>query len=237
MKQNDNKIIVITGSRKGIGRYLSEYYLEKGYTVIGCSRGKSDLDNSRYEHFCLDVADEKAVKKMVASIAKSYNRIDYLINNAGIASMNHCLLTPLSVMEKVFKTNVFGSFLFCREVGKIMVKHKFGRIINFATVATPLRLEGESAYASSKAAIVNLTQIMAKELAPYNITVNAVGPTPIYTDLIKNVPKVKMDSLLSQQAFSKLGNFEDISNVIEFFLAHESDFITGQIIYLGGVLG
>lgn len=238
MKQkSDGKVMVITGTRKGIGRYLSEYYLEKGYTVIGCSRGESDLKHKRYKHFCLDVADEKAVKKMIASIAKSYKKIDYLINNAGIASMNHSLLTPLSVMEKVFQTNVFGTFLFCREIGKIMVKHKYGRIINFATVATPLRLEGESAYAASKAAIENLTQVMSKELAPYNITINAVGPTPVYTDLIKNVPKAKMDSLLSQQAFNRFGNFKDISNVIDFFLADKSDFITGQTIYLGGVVG
>lgn len=230
-----NKIMLITGTRKGIGRYLSEYYLNKGFNVIGCSRGESDLNHASYDHYCLDVADEKSVIKMISSIAKKYGRIDYLINNAGIASMNHSFLTPLSVMEKVFKTNVFGSFLFCREVGKLMAKNKFGKIVNFATVATPIKLEGESAYAASKAAIENLTKLLCKEYAPFNITINAVGPTPVYTDLIKNVPKDKMDALLQMQAIKKFGEFEDISNVIDFFINDQSSFITGQVIYLGGV--
>jgi len=230
-----NKIMIITGTRKGIGRYLAEYYLGKGMTVIGCSRDASDLQHTNYEHYCLDVADEKAVQKMVSSVAKKHKRVDYLINNAGIASMNHSFLTPLSVMTKVFQTNVFGTFLFCREVGKVMAKNKSGRIVNFATVATPIKLEGESAYAASKASVENLTQLLAKEYSSFNITVNAVAPTPIYTDLIKNVPKVKMDALLNMQAIHRFGEFRDVSNVTDFFIDEKSDFITGQIIYLGGV--
>ena len=231
----NKKVIVITGTRKGIGKYLSEYYLGKNFIVIGCSRSESDLKHENYEHFCLDVADEKAVNKMISVISKKYGKIDYLINNAGIASMNHSLLTPLSVVEKIFKTNVFGTFVFCREVAKVMSRKKFGRIINFATVATPLKLKGESVYAASKAAIESFTKILAKEFSPYNITVNAIGPTPIYTDLIKNVPKEKMDSLLNMQTINRYGEFDDISNVIDFFISDKSNFITGQVIFLGGV--
>lgn len=230
-----NKVIVITGTRKGIGRYLAEYYLGKSMIVFGCSRSESDLVNENYKHFCLDVSDEKAVKKMVSSISKKYGKIDYLINNAGIALMNHSLLTPLSVVEKIFKTNVFGTFVFCREVAKIMSKNKFGRIINFTTVATPLKLEGETVYAASKAAIEAFTKILAKEFSPYKITVNAVGPTPIYTDLIKNVPREKIKSLLEMQTIERVGEFNDISNVIDFFISNKSNFVTGQIIFLGGV--
>jgi len=229
------KVILITGTRKGIGRYLSEYYLERGFVVIGCSRGESDLKHSRYEHFCVDVADERAVIEMIASIRNRHERIDYLLNNAGIASMNHSLLTPLSVVEQIFRTNVFGTFLFCREVGKVMAKNKAGRIVNFATVATPLKLDGESAYAASKAAIVSLTQVLAREFSAFNITVNALGPTPVYTDLIRNVPKEKMERLLQMQTIPRFGTFEDISNVLDFFLQDGSHFITGQVIYLGGV--
>lgn len=230
-----SKVILITGTRKGIGRYLSEYYLKKGFVVIGCSRGESDLRDPGYEHFCLDVADEKAVVEMIGSIRNRHRRVDYLLNNAGIASMNHSLLTPLSVVEQIFRTNVLGTFLFCREVGKVMAKNREGRIVNFATVATPLKLEGESAYAASKAAIVSLTQILAREFADLNITVNAVGPTPVYTDLIRNVPKEKMERLLQMQTIQRFGTFEDISNVLDFFLQDSSHFITGQVIYLGGV--
>jgi len=230
-----NKIMLITGSKQGIGRYLTEYYLNKGFVLIGCDLQETDLNHQSYEHFCLDVADESAVKKMVSGIARKYKRIDYLINNAGIASMNHSLLTPLSTVEKVFRTNVFGTFLFCREVAKVMIKNKFGRIINFSSVAAPLNLEGEAIYAASKSAIEKLTTILSKEFGKNGITVNAIGPSPIRTDLIKNVGEGKLNELLRQQAISKFGSFEDVANVIDFFISEKSDMITGQIIYLGGV--
>lgn len=229
------KVMVITGAGKGIGRYLSEYYLSRGFAVIGCSRSESDLDNINYEHYRLNVADEKAVKKMITEISKKYKKIDYLINNAGIASMNHSLLTPLSIVETIFKTNVFGTFVFCRETAKIMSKNKFGRIVNFSTVGVPLRLEGEAIYTASKAAIEMLTKILAKELSSMNITVNAVAPTPTETDLIKNVPIDKITNILERQAINRFSKFEDVVNVIDFFIDGKSDMISGQIIYLGGI--
>ena len=116
-----------------------------------------------------------------------------------------------------------------------MMKQKYGRIVNYTTVASALRLEGEAIYAASKSAIENLTQTLSKELAPFNITVNALGPTPIKTDLIKAVPQDKINALLERQAIKRFGNFGDIKNVIDFFIDEKSDFITGQILYLGGV--
>lgn len=116
-----------------------------------------------------------------------------------------------------------------------MAKKKNGRIVNFATVATPIKLEGESAYAASKAAVENLTQIMAKEFASFGVTVNAIGPTPVLTDLIRYVPKDKMQALLNRQAIHRFGEMQDITNVIDFYLDAKSDFITGQVLYLGGV--
>lgn len=235
---------MITGTRKGIGKYLSEYFLQCGNIVCGCSRGKSSISHPNYRHFMLDVNDEKSVVAMIREIKKEFQRIDVLLNNAGIASMNHILTTPYQSVCNIFNTNVFGSFLFMREVAKTMSRFHTKneskmpfRIVNFATVATPLRLEGEAIYAASKAAIVNLTQICAKELSEFGITVNALAPTPIPTDLIKNVPKDKITSLLNQQAIKRFGNFDDVLNVIEFYLNEKSDFITGQVIYLGGVNG
>ncbi len=230
-----SRVMIITGTRKGIGRHLAEYYLECGWTVAGCSRGDSDLEHERYEHHCLDVADEKAVTHMVRVVMREHGVLDAMINNAGIASMNHTMLTPLATVEKVFATNVHGTFLFCREAAKAMVKRGKGRIVNCATVATPLKLEGEAAYAASKAAVKSLTEIMAKEFAPFGVTVNAVGPTPVATDLIRNVPQDKIDELISTQAVKRLGEYRDVSNCIDFFLKDESDFITGQTVYLGGI--
>lgn len=229
------KSIVITGTRKGIGRYLVDHYLSKGYQVFGCSRSPMDEKIDNYTHYELDVADEDSVNNMIFDIQKNTNSIDALINNAGIASMNHVLLTPKSTLMNILNTNVVGTFLFAREMAKVMIKQKAGRIINFATVATPLRLEGESIYAASKAAVASLTQVMAKELASYNITVNAVGPTPVATDLIKNVPEDKMQALIGLQAIKRLGTYDDVSNAIDFFLQDSSEFITGQVLYLGGI--
>lgn len=230
-----SRVIVITGTRKGLGNGLAHYYLNQGDTVIGCSRGECDIIHLNYFHYCLDVSDEIAVSKMIKSVFKRHKKIDCLLNNAGIASMNHILLTPLKTMESIFQTNFFGSFLFLREVSKVMLKANYGRIVNFSTVATPLRLEGEAAYAASKAAIVSLTEICARELAEFGITVNAVGPTPVPTDLIKNVPKQKMDQLLQRQAIKRFGTLDDIIQVVDFFIDRKSQFVTGQILYLGGV--
>jgi 3-oxoacyl-[acyl-carrier protein] reductase len=214
---------------------LAEHYVARGFQVIGCSREPSDFIATGYRHFCLDVADEQKVMELFAEVKRSYGRLDVLVNNAGIASMNHVVLTPVQTVKRIFDTNVTGTFLFCREAAKLMVRTHAGRIINFSTVATPLQLEGEAIYAASKAAVNSLTQILARELAPWNITVNAVGPTPVQTDLIGAVPAEKIDALLKRQAIPRFGEFRDIVNVVDFFVRAESEFVTGQVLYLGGV--
>jgi 3-oxoacyl-[acyl-carrier protein] reductase len=230
-----NMIILITGSRKGIGYQLVQHYLTLGCIVIGCSRSESDVNHDNYYHYILDVSHEEKVSLMFHEIRKKFGRLDVLINNAGLASLNHSLLTPVSTVKKLFDTNFLGTFIVSRQAVKLMQKNKFGRIINFTTVAVPLNLEGEAIYASSKCAIEQFTKIFSKEVSSMGITVNLIGPTPIQTDLIKAVPKVKIDELLSQQAIKRLGEFEDVINVIDFYIKKESNFITGQTIYLGGV--
>jgi len=229
------KRIVITGTRKGIGLFLSEQFLDRGWQVIGCSRGPGSLTHERYQHYELDVADERAVSSMMQDVRRRFGGLDALLNNAGIASMNHVLLTPDRTIRRVFETNVFGTFLFCREAAKLMGQSRNGRIVNFATVATPLKLEGEAVYAASKAAVVSLTEVMARELSPMGITVNAVGPTPVPTDLVGAVPEEKMKALIARQAIPRYGTMEDVLNVCDFYLRDESDFITGQTLYLGGI--
>jgi 3-oxoacyl-[acyl-carrier protein] reductase len=230
-----DRVALITGSRKGIGRALAERFCELGATVIGCSRSPAEWEHERYQHHCADISDEQAVCELMSSIRRRHGRLDILINNAGIAAMNHALLTPADQVQKVLNTNLLGCFLMCREGAKLLRKSAAGRIVNLSTVAVPLALEGEAAYVASKAGVVALTQVLAKELAPLRITVNAVGPTPIDTDLIRNVPKEKIDALLRRQAVQRLGSFDDIANVVEFFVRPQSDFVTGQTVYLGGV--
>lgn len=172
---------------------------------------------------------------MFADLANRNGRLDVLINNAGIASMNHVLLTSVDKAREILDTNFIGTFLMCREAARLMKKNQFGRIVNVASVATPLKLEGEAVYAASKAAVISFTQVVAKELASFGITVNAIGPTPIDTDLIKSVPEEKLDQLVRLQAIKRRGTFSDVTNLIDFLIRPESDFITGQVIFLGGV--
>ena len=229
------KTIVITGTRKGIGKEMAKHYLAEGWQVVGCSRGEGSIEHAHYQHFSLDVSEEDAVTAMSRTIKASHGKVEALLNNAGIASMNHALLTPACTVNRILQTNVVGTFLFCREMSKLMRRTKNGRIINFTTVAHPLNLEGEAIYAASKAAVESLTRILARELAELKITVNAIGPTPIETDLIRGVPQEKMDALLARQALGRMGEVRDVINAVDFYLREESDFITGQVLYLGGI--
>ncbi|MEO1245991.1 MAG: SDR family oxidoreductase [Pseudomonadota bacterium] len=227
-------VTVITGTRKGIGRFLAQHYVAAGHRVIGCSRSENDYEDERYEHHCLDVADERAVKDLFRHIRKTHGGVTHLLNNAGIASMNHSLLTPASTVSKLLSTNVLGCFVFCREAAKLMRGKKYGRIVNFSTVAVPYKLEGEAVYVASKAAVEGLTNVLSREFGEFGVTVNTVAPVPIETDLIRAVPEDKIRALIDRQSVKRLGSFEDVANVTDFFLQPESEMVNGQHIYLGG---
>ena len=228
-------VALVTGSRKGIGKYISERLLSQGFLVVGCSRQPSDWDCDNYLHITADVGDESDVKKLVNHIHKHFGRLDVLVNNAGTASMNHSLLTPATTVDRLMNVNLRGTFLVSRESAKIMQRRKFGRIINMTTVAVPMQLEGESIYAASKSAVETLTKVMGRELASFGITVNAVGPSPVDTDLIRNVPATAIQAIVDRLAIKQPGTFQDVFNVVDFFIRPESGSITGQVIYLGGV--
>jgi len=230
----DLPVALVTGSRNGIGEYLVHWFVDHGYRAIGCSRQLPDWTLDQYEHFLVDVTDEIAVKQMFSLIKQKYGRLDVLVNNAGVASMNHSLLMPVSTVDRILAVNVRGTFIVSREAAKLMQKRKFGRIINIGSFGVPLRVEGEAVYVASKSAVVTLSQVMARELAEYGITVNVVGPTAIETDIIRNVPREKLQRLNDQLAIKRFGTFADVANVVDFFARPESDYITGQVIYLGG---
>lgn len=227
-------VTLITGSRKGIGRHLAEHYLSLGHHVVGCSRGESDLKHENYTHLIADVAVEKDVLAVIKFVSKNKGRLHNLINNAGIASMNHSLLMPMETARGLMNTNFLGTFLFCREAARVMQRARYGRIVNFSTLAVPAFLEGEAVYAATKAAVVEFTKILAREIGSSGITVNAFGPTEIDTDLIRGVPPCKLAGLRDRQAIKRLATLKDVTNVLDFFLRPESSFVTGQVIYLGG---
>ena len=233
---SEKPVIIITGTRKGIGKKLAEYYVEKGFKVIGCSRGQIDFELENYKHFYLDVCNESNVKKVLSEIRKNYGRLDVLINNAGVnLSLAPVLLVPYKSALKTIEINLLGTFLMSRESVKIMMKYSVGRIINFSSMAVRHEVKGEAIYTASKAGIISLTRVMAKEIYSYGITCNVIAPSTIKTDLMDSIDEEALKDILRQNAIPELGKIEDIYNTIDWLIKPASSAITGQTIYLGGV--
>lgn len=235
--EHDSPVALITGTRTGVGRYLAQHFLERGYTVIGCSRKPIDwtASSDKYLHFDTDVTNEEQVKTLFGEITRRFGRLDVVINNAGVASMNHILLTPVSSLRKMLDTHVGGTHLVSREAALLMRKRKHGRIINLSSVAVPLSYEGQAAYVASKASVEALSRVMAAELREFGVTVNVIGPGPTATDMIRGVPKPKLEKMVSLFPLKRLTTFEDIAGAVDMLLLPSSRAITGQVIYLGGV--
>jgi len=228
--------MLITGTSKGIGNYLAEYYLSQGYIVIGCSRSTCKIENEHYFHIIADIANEDEILNVFKFIRKNHQRLDVLINNAAInpAILNVAFL-PYETIQNIFRTNVFAPIMFCREAIKIMNRNKFGRIINIGSMATRHEVAGEALYTSTKASINAFTRVFSKEVINSGITVNVLAPSAIKTDLSKAINPDALMQVLNRNAIKQYGEFTDISNLIDYLIKEDSKSITGQIIYLGGV--
>lgn len=232
---NQPRNILITGSSRGLGKDLAEYFLQLGDIVYGCARSEGEIEHDNYHHYQVDIASPDDVTQLFMSLRKEIKQLDAIINNAGVASMNAFALTPVASFQKIFDINVQGTFLFCQKALGLLKRAKHPRIINMTTVAVPLQLEGESIYAASKSAVETLTRIIAKEYGSFGITCNAIGPSPIDTALIRGVAKEKIAKLVKRQAVKKMATPEDVINLAEFYLRPESKMISGQVVYLGGI--
>jgi 3-oxoacyl-[acyl-carrier protein] reductase len=230
-----SRTILITGTSRGIGYALANNFLSMGDSVIGCSRSEASINHQNYRHYHADLGKESSVTELFKKIRQEYRRIDALINNAGIAKMNAFKLMPVDTLQKLVQVNFISTFSCCQKAFSLLRRSENPRIINFTTIAVPMRLEGEAAYAASKSAIETLTQILAKEFGYFGITCNAIGPCPIETDLIKGVSKEKIDQIIRHQSIKSTATVDDVKNVIDFFMSPQSKMITGQIIYLGGI--
>lgn len=229
-------VIVITGARKGIGKEMAEYFCNQGHLVVGCSRGEAGFSHGNYEHHSIDVTDELSVKSFFSLVRKKYGKLDVLINNAAVNNA----LAPMTLVSynaavSTMNTNFIGSFLMARDAVKLMMKNRFGRIISVGSMAVKYEEKGEAIYTASKAAVLAMTRILAKEVYQYGITCNIVSPSAIKTDLMDNINPDALDVVLKRNAIPEMGTPKEMIDAINWLISPQADKITGQNIYLGGV--
>lgn len=230
-----DKVVVVTGARRGIGRLVAMHFLKEGAKVIGFSRGKGSIEHPGYSHLTVDIRDAGQVRQAFLTIMRTSAAVDILINNAAVLTSLYAMVLPAGSAQKMVETNLLGTFYVSREAAKIMKKSKRGRIVNIGSMASALEPAGDSIYAASKAGMISLAGVLAREFAPFNITCNTVSVTAIETDMMNQIPREKLDAIIHGLPIPRYAQEDDILNVIDFFASGRSSYITGQNIFLGGV--
>ena len=226
------KKIIVTGSSSGIGFYLAENLYKSGYQVIGLARNEPKEKNNFIFKKC-DVRNLDSVKSFFSKVKKDTD-IYGLLNVAGVATMNLLVTTPEETISNIISTNLTGTIYCTKEMIPCFVKSKTGRIINFSSFAVKIGLQGESVYVASKAGVEGFTRSIARELAPFNVTVNCISPGPIKTKLTNKVPSSYIDKVIQQQIINEQCTKEDILKLVKLILNPESDKITGENFVVGG---
>jgi 3-oxoacyl-[acyl-carrier protein] reductase len=241
-----DKVILITGASRGIGRATALLLAEHGARVvvnynksereaeevISMIRGKGKEKEAM--KIKADVANEGEVKEMFSEIKEKFGRIDVLVNNAGIMRSNLLLMTKTEEFDEIVETNCKGVFLCMRAATKMMMKKMSGKIINVSSIVGTNGNSGQMAYAGSKAFVIGLTKSAAKELGMYGITVNAVAPGLIDTDMTKDLGEDIKQDLANNISLGRIGTPEDVAKVILFLCSELSDYVSGQVIGIDG---
>ena len=239
-----NKVVLITGAGRGIGKAAAAF-AAKNHAQVIINYNKSHTKASSLESALkkqglkavkikADVSNESEVKQMFEKINNKFGRLDILVNNAGIVQNNLLLMTQTAEFEKIVNTNCKGTFLCTRFAVKMMMKRKTGKIINIASIVGTRGNRGQAVYAASKAFIIGFTKSLAKELGVFNITVNAIAPGVIDTDMTKNLPETVKSDLLNHVSLKRIGMPEDVAKVILFLSSDLSDYLSGQVIGVDG---
>jgi 3-oxoacyl-[acyl-carrier protein] reductase len=222
---------IVTGASRGIGFYCANELHKEGYRVIGIAR-RFDA-KSAYETRTADVSDHASLAAALNDLRRDRS-VYALINAAGIASMNLLLTTPSQTIKQIVETNLLGTIYASQMVAHALVRRGNGRVINFSTIAVALGLEGESVYVASKAGVEGFTRSFAREMSPHGVTVNAIAPGPIDTDLIAAVTEEKLQALVNRQIISRRASVEDVWRIVRMLLSPESVMLSGQVFHVGG---
>jgi 3-oxoacyl-[acyl-carrier protein] reductase len=231
----EGKHVLVTGSRRGVGRLIAEYFLQQGATVTGFARGEATYEHPSYSHFQVDIGDPAAVQKSFLELKKISSAVHIVVNNAAVQTSQYAMILSPTAAQEMLNTNLLGAFVCSREASKMMRKAKWGRIINIGSMMSSLEPTGGSIYAACKAGLITLTNVMAKELASLNVTCNTLAISAIKTDMLGELPKDKFDQIIAGLPIPRFAEPDDIFNVLDFLASERSSYITAQTIYLGGV--
>lgn len=238
-----SKTVFITGSSRGIGKRAAELFYENGYNVVinynSSEKEASELSQKLSGSIALrgDVSSEKDVKEMFEKAITHFGKIDVVINNAGVSFSKLVTETTLYDWERLFGVNVTGTFLVSKYASEHMIKNHSGKIINVSSIWGVSGASCESCYSASKGAVISFTKALAKELGPSGITVNAITPGFIDTEMNRNISAEDREAFCEETPLGKIGTPEDVAKLLLFLASDGADFITGQIIGCdGGVI-
>jgi 3-oxoacyl-[acyl-carrier protein] reductase len=241
-----NQVAIVTGAGRGIGHAIALRLASEGARVAVVSRTELNANRTAEEinaqfaglakPYAVDVADQAAVKKLVEQILADFSRVDILVNNAGLTRDGLSMRMSEEDWDLVVDTNLKGAFNFIQAVERPMIKQRSGRIINIASVAGIMGNAGQANYAASKAGLIGLTKVIARELASRGITSNAVAPGFITTDMTEVLPDTIKTGVVGQIPLGKFGEPADIAGAVAFLASAEASYITGQVLTVDGGL-
>ena len=241
-----NQVAIVTGAGRGIGHAIAVRLASEGARVAVVSRTELNANRTAEEinaqfaglakAYAVDVAEQAAVKKLVEQILTDFSRVDILVNNAGLTRDGLSMRMSEEDWDVVVDTNLKGAFNFIQAVERPMIKQRSGRIINIASVAGIMGNAGQANYAASKAGLIGLTKVIARELASRGITSNAVAPGFITTDMTEGLPETLKTGVVGQIPLGKFGEPADIAGAVAFLASAEASYITGQVLTVDGGL-
>ncbi|HZE57318.1 MAG TPA: 3-oxoacyl-[acyl-carrier-protein] reductase [Chthoniobacterales bacterium] len=240
----ENQVAVVTGAGRGIGHAIAVRLAKEGARVASVSRTESNAQKTADEinslradaakAYAVDVAEQAAVQKAAAQIFEDFGRVDILVNNAGVTRDGLSMRMSMDDWDTVLNTNLKGAFNFTQAIMRPMIKQRSGRIINISSIAGLIGNAGQANYAASKAGLIGLTKTLARELASRGITVNAVAPGLIETDMTTVLSEEIRQAILQKVPLGKLGEPDDIAGAVAYLASPEAKYITGQVLTVDG---
>jgi 3-oxoacyl-[acyl-carrier protein] reductase len=240
----ENQIAIVTGAGRGIGHAIAVRLGSEGARVACVSRSEENAQRTADElnaarpdsgkPYAVDVSDHAAVQKVGGQILEDFGKVDVLVNNAGVTRDGLSMRMPVEDWDLVINTNLRGAFNFVQAVQRAMIKQRSGRIINISSVIGLIGNAGQANYAASKAGLIGLTKSLARELASRSITVNAIAPGFVATDMTGGLSEEIQKQIIGRVPLSRPGAALDIANAVAFLASAEASYITGQVLCVDG---